>query len=306
MRKRHSGKYLARIWTILFIALLIGGELWLLTSVPLEGINKQEHNASAQSHDKEKPCEHIQPWASYSGAFQQDLCAVATKNLIFIDAYHDTINAISTLLVAIFTFTLWQSSEKMWRASLSQSADMKATIQAAERSADATHIIAASDRAWMIHDGLTVADISDSTINNVFYKKSLGFIVQWKNKGRSPAIHVRNYTDYKIVGVTDRDVPRFESNSDLAAMGAPVGPDSQVESNLIVINEAEAARLLEKDKVAVIIYSRIRYHDIFNPIKPRESEICLRIAFTGYHRTAGGQPEKNWQTTPIGLQNSAT
>lgn len=114
MSQGRIRKYFGFLAILIFIGIIIGGELLVLELTPFNSINRQE--GSQQGGDKEEHCSKIEPWTSYSGPFQQYACTFVFKNIIFFDSYHDTINAISTLLVAIFTFTLWRSTNKLWDA----------------------------------------------------------------------------------------------------------------------------------------------------------------------------------------------
>jgi hypothetical protein len=64
--------------------------------------------------------------------------------------------------------------------------------------------------------------------------------------------------------------------------------------------------LLFEKKLAVWVYSKTQYYDIFNQALLRESEACVRITFPGYRKNADGKIEPNWQIQAVGPQNSIT
>jgi hypothetical protein len=76
-------------------------------------------------------------------AHDQDCRALAVvtaalrRSVDFVDAHHNVFIVLGTLAIAWFTFTLWQSTHLLWRASRDQAQDTKASIAVAARAAKA-------------------------------------------------------------------------------------------------------------------------------------------------------------------------
>jgi hypothetical protein len=185
MPARASRGCLRRIVAFAFVALLLLGEVLVLDFTPLDRINSQP---SAQ---REQRCGFSEAEsASLVGAARYYGCATIFKNLRFIDNFHDTINAISTLLVAIFTFTLWRSTNKLSDASDRQlrHSEMAFTAQ---------------NRAWLKIDLIPFREIA--------FRNDGGFdsqiTVRITNIGGSPA---------KDVGIRIRPFIAFTPSSEWA------------------------------------------------------------------------------------------
>jgi hypothetical protein len=166
MSERATRTFVTWFWIAIACVVLIGGELLIINLVSLDGIHQQENHASQQTNEKEAPCEHIKAWTSYSGPMQQYACTVLFKNFVFIDAYHDTINALSALAVALFTFTLWRSTNKLWDAAKRQF----------EQTAD---LFIAENRPWL--------DLSDPAIEISDDMERVEFYIKAENIGKTPA-----------------------------------------------------------------------------------------------------------------------
>ena len=62
----------------------------------------------------------------------------------FLEEHNGAISAISTVLVAAFTYTLWRATTKLWRSSLRHSQHLESSLAEASRSASAMESVAKS------------------------------------------------------------------------------------------------------------------------------------------------------------------
>jgi hypothetical protein len=241
MRESSSGRYL------ISAALVIG-----LIFVALENLSihqfqqcvaaKTADNSTKESDQESRVIIVLRDFGA------QSICTVRV-----LDKHNGFFAALGGLAVAFFTFTLWQSTEKMWRASIRQSEDLGKSIAAAEKSADATAVIAASDRAWITQKGLTFADIQDTSFSDVYYKKTLGLYVQWQNRGQSPAIKAVAYSANQIRDIKSRDIPTFEADFRNAEISSPVGPGADFSAAISLLSEEDAALFFDKNLRSIFI-----------------------------------------------------
>src|SRR4051812_13459788 len=104
------------LFIITFItSIVVAGQTAILKLVPvgqtLELATKQEQKNAAGEH--QAICENIQLQYSvpHFGFTPYHLCSAFFKNLTFIDTYHDSINAMSTIFIAAFTIVLaWKTA----------------------------------------------------------------------------------------------------------------------------------------------------------------------------------------------------
>ncbi|SRR5579883_1261294 len=222
-----------------------------------------------------------------------------------LNRYGETVTALATVAVACFTGTLWWATLRLWKAALDQSADFKASITAAERSADAMALIASANRAWMTYDDLQIVFLPDSVIDGIPEVRGLGFRIMWRNIGRSPALNAEIFIQHHVVDVADRNVPHFEADFGENRFGAAIGPRFSPGSPMRAVGTIGHDNIMNRNS-AVILYSCIRYTDIYNLATERLSEVCLRITFEGFRLGAPSPQQPNWGIEIVGPQNAIT
>jgi hypothetical protein len=203
-----------------------------------------------------------------------------------------------TFALFLATWFLWRSTHKLWAAGEKQ-------LVATGKLADATVIMAASDRAWMIFKELQFADVSDSFLSGVHFKRGIAIFPFWWNKGKSPAINATIFCEHRIIETSATDIPTFIADFTGNPGSAPVGSDSPVRGPARLVIDADRDKIFAQTH-SIIVYSHVAYQDIFNPSATRHSEVCLRVVFPGYISNAEGKMEPNWQITVVGPQNTAT
>lgn len=191
MSRREAGKYLKRwIIALALIVLAIFGEIGVLNYTVLDQPNEQQ--ASGQPGQKEGTCPENKGFAVTINSAERLVCLFVFKNLRFIERNHDTLNAISTLAVAIFTFTLWASTQKLWlagenqrkfseRIAAEQARDMRLSLDIAKQSIEA---LQASERPHLII-GPSLIFLNSIARDGTAAPNALA--IEWLNLGKGPA-----------------------------------------------------------------------------------------------------------------------
>lgn len=236
-----------------------------------------------------------------------------------IDAYNGVITAIATAFIAWFTLTLRRSTDKLWLAgekqieflresAESQSREMQASIAASQQTANAAMLAIGSERAWFTVERIPVGEASDGKIGERNFAQAVFARVFWKNTGRSPAVDPSLFITSVVIPFSSESVPIFMADweSQDAGNSPPIGPDSLATSGPTPLVDAERDALFER-RIAMVVYSSIRYSDVFSPGITRISEVCVRIRYDGsITDTNTGKISHNWAVQPIGPQNTAT
>jgi hypothetical protein len=281
------------------------------------------YQGDEQSGNEKQAAENFVSFsAPWSGSINVG-CAALAKITSAADKYHDVINALATILVAVFTFTLWRSTSKLWDASerqLShlvkeagrQASDMRESIVAAQESAKAAMLALGADRAWVTLEKPILNQATSGEYMGKKFNRALVFSVEWQNRGKSPALKVVPGLTCKVVPFLAQP-PHFEMDwkeSDevgKSKASAPVGQNGtfMTVENAIVDEEYDA---VFQKKSAIILYTAVRYRDTFQKDVVRETEVCLRIAYNGtYEAPYPGAPTKiKWDIGAVGPQNGAT
>jgi hypothetical protein len=106
----------------------------------------------------------------------------------------ENINAFAAIAVAVFTYTLWRSTEKLWKVSLGQTEDTKTALQlarddlaVARRNAEtAERAAVANSRPWLKVD----VDIGDQPLTISREGASVSVAISARNVGNAPALCV--------------------------------------------------------------------------------------------------------------------
>jgi hypothetical protein len=219
---------------------------------------------------------------------------------------------IFTAGLTVSTVLLWRAGEKQFRhariASMRQSRDMRASIVAVQRSADAAMLAIGSERAWFTVDQIPVIEAANGKIEDRDFARAVFAQVVWKNKGRSPSLKTTVHAAHQAVPFSDETIPVFVPNWGGVDLGGtlPIGPDSIATSNPCPLVDLERDALFER-KIALVVYSAIKYFDVFAPSVERVSEICCKIKFDGsVTDQITGRTGHKWLVMAFGPQNTAT
>lgn len=157
------------------------------------------------------------------------------------------------------------------------------------------------ERAWITFGGFSCGAIPvEKTMEPSKGIQGFGYIVTWKNTGRTPALRLTCYTDYRIVFPPEM-IPTFEADEPPTdgLKSVPLGPGDTVHTKLKHLRLEDAGM-----HVHLVVYSRVEYYDLISSIM-RISEICARVESTPQMRpdgTIGGV----FTLSPVGRQNTAS
>jgi hypothetical protein len=211
--------------------------------------------------------------------------------------------------LTISTVMLWLAGEKqiefLRESSEAQSRDMQASIVAVQTSANAALASVSSERAWMMPDQFPVHEAFNGKTQEGSFKKAVFSYVVWRNRGRSPALHLKIFTTHKLIPFEDTDVPRFEFPADGRGANPPVGPGAAITSDTHPAVDADRGAIFNRTS-AFVLYSALKYRDIFWDVE-RFSEVCVVIRYDGTQTDPStGQTGPRWAIRLIGPQNTVT
>jgi hypothetical protein len=185
----------------------------------------------------------------------------------------DSLIAVFTLGLLIFTGLLWRSTDKLWLAGEKQIAVTKDSVDVARLAAlTSERALTVVERAF-----LAISDLNVSTIGQhgkiVDYRININVI----NSGRTPA---RNYISLVNLVVFDGDIPqdfRFpdRSHDDILGSGTTIGPQSRTYFQIDFFIQ-DAIDVFEGRKQA-LIYGWLEYDDIFSDSARHRTEFCIRL-----------------------------
>jgi hypothetical protein len=178
---------------------------------------------------------------------------------------HDNVLAFGTLMIALFTLTLWRSTNKLWEAA----------TKTAKAQSDDTRIL---QRAYVsvVPLGITPYNLRD------FYGCHVGF----HNSGNLPATHVRWFMRRKVSTDPERDFfpinkRRFEGDLIIAQrITAPKGAFGISKRFIERFNKGNNGR-----NRFVYVWGEVRYIDGFG--RERWTRFCHRYNLAAFNPISG-------------------
>jgi hypothetical protein len=215
---------------------------------------------------------------------------IVAAGVDWIDAKHDFVTAAATLIVALFTFTLWRATDKLWRAGEDQMALIarNAATQAADtKKAIATAImsnqIAVTNAEQQLRAYITAKDV-----NIIFHREpgrigtytsdmspgrvhTYGFAAILRNGGQTPGTNVTiNVSCERFTKTLPADFVFPDSTSFGYGL---IGPDSEMHTPTIRI----AAPDFEASDGEWYLWGWVEYDDIFAGSIRHRTEFCFTI-----------------------------
>jgi hypothetical protein len=232
----------------------------------------------------------------------------------WIEAAGVIVTAIFTGILAAATIRLWNSTkglhdETKRLASLAeaQESDMKASIAAAQKSAEAALISAnsyrGSERAW-----LGVMKLDFNVAANMIHDGGVlknGFLISAScvNSGRTPAIDAELLVNHAIVE-KNAPIPFFDVSSVDNQSIASVVPGTVFGTTQRFISDEDIATL-NREETSMYLFTRIDYFDVFDRDTRRVTETTFEITVNGWRRDEGIR-NPNFIVMSAGKQNSST
>ncbi len=255
MRGQRVGRGLALVLALLAVA--FGIEWYALQHSPFDEVNcyEQTENAS-EEHQAIFDGFLSRPWSTSINTG----CRIAASLSDFIDRRHDLINALAAVAVALFTYTLWRSTEKLFAAAKQQGIDMAASIATAKRSADLTQLaLEAAETPYLVPivarfiKGKDVEPPSPSVIPLGSYR--------FENCGRSPAIILESRIEKYATGRMPDPVhfPFLETN----LYHTSILPQGRLTDKIYITQGMfEGWTPADQERVAWLV-GAVRYTDVF-------------------------------------------
>lgn len=172
------GQWLIRCWIAATLALIAVG---FHTQAPLIALQCPPHDSKKYDYPAPENCAALDVLVAIS---VHDLWLGTGR---FIHRNRDDINAVSTLAIAVFTFTLWWVNQGMIRIAREQRADTLRAVKAAEDAAEAAgeqvriarQAVNANERAWLSvelnsHEGLAFERLGGPRLRINLFIKNIG------------------------------------------------------------------------------------------------------------------------------------
>ncbi len=223
----------------------------------------------------------------------------------WIDTNSDLITAAATVVIAIFTFSLWWSTYKMMKVVREQSRDMKASIAVAQKAADAAEKSAKAlpdiERAY-IFVKITMKNSDAEGIAGTVDKEpqynhdNVEIIVT--NRGKTPALLTG--IPYTTKVITDTEIGKYLSEC-VANIYHPIPSGTAIIDAMTQKPPLPADFFMDKElwkqitieKAYLTCLGCIHYEDIFG--NPHKTIFCWKYEqFTGFHPDPN--PERNERT----------
>lgn len=219
----------------------------------------------------------------------------------FARRYEKLFIVFGTVVLAIFTVLLWDSTHKLWKDAVGQGVTSNIAATAARDSADA---YMRAERAWLSFTKGAIAYHHNMSINGTHVGDGAHIELVFTNSGRSPALDMEYWITPTAFPI-GADPPGF-TKSGLPSGSAPVGPGADFRTEPCGIN----SKLLEgmRGKTShLYIWVLVEYRTIHSPNAVRTTESCLRVRINGQ---SGGEDahtlKDNWVVQPVGPQNRMT
>jgi hypothetical protein len=296
----------AAYFVVFLAALMVAAVVLERTSSPFfQGCIIENENSNKQTAAKENP--------TTFGAIVATYIRCSGR---FIDRHDPSITALATIIIAAFTFTLWQSTEKLWRASEKQfrHAEIEAQRARVNRLRDAERFeeqvaIArdSANAARMSAQAAIGVEIARVLISNIeFQWNSVGNLVgnlqfpkvtiSVKNYGRTPAF-VSNQASEMLVATVLPEIPEYPNAHDL--IGCVIEGKDTYDLPVARLRQAipmETIDAIVKGKTFVWIYGHLFYRDFLHD--PHWLKFCAQLfvyygeGYSGPVRVIEGGPAK--------------
>jgi hypothetical protein len=255
---RKSRLWALRVIPLVFLAFVVRGS-------PAYRACVDEEPSQQPGHQQEKGA------ASFIVAIREILVRRWGCGGRFIDANYEGITAASGVAVAVFTLTLWRSTEKLWKAGERQIGVAQAAANAALKSAEvAEKSLTEHERPWIFRDKVHVGWRHTPGVGMNDWMVHLC----WKNVGRAPAMIDR--CEFRIADVAT--LPPNPDYTNMAVLGLPDVLAQNAECETQAVGPGGGGM---KDGVAIefVFFGRLLYREMNG--KKHQSGFALRMAPMG-------------------------
>jgi hypothetical protein len=257
------------LWAWMAVILICGAASFH-TQAPLATLHcpPDERQANTQSH--QEGC------ASFDVLFARSMADLQAGIGDFIHQNRDDIIAVSTLVVAIFTGTLWWVTWGMVRIAKDQQIDTKLALEVAKQSADA---------ATKSANAVLGVELPRFTVSRIYLNKieedirvaiQDGFpIFYFVNEGRTSAEVIAESVDWEVCEILPAE-PMY-GRASMARLGTIIQPGEEYITKrrhgvALALSEVDA---VVTNKSRLWVYGRIVYRDFIGNIKHKR--FCCRL-----------------------------
>lgn len=158
-----------------------------------------------------------------------------------------------------------------------------------------------AERPWCAVSDVDTMHFMDSAIDGVDVYRTVGVSINWKNFGRSPALHARLMRGFKIVA-SDDPIPNFDFQFPDEGNGTIVPPGGEIRCTQVgPLPVPQYSALVERASV-LYIFTAMEYAMV-GGVRKFLTTSCLRMDIHGM------TPDEDTviaRYVPIGPQNNAT
>ena len=198
-------------------------------------------------------------------------------------ATHDNVSAVATVIIAIFTLTLWRATDRLWGAGERQ----------------LTHLKDSAERQLGAYVGVSEGKIISHDMGNTFVAE-----ISIKNSGQTPAYKVTHSISTELRDRLQRPKEPFAESPKLPQEWVLMPGFSWMLVKNIAVGGPSGAGAISKQK-DIFVWGRVDYEDVFD--KPQwlsfrfvTSERAIRQHDGTVMRTIG------WELDPCGEGNAST
>jgi hypothetical protein len=201
--------------------------------------------------------------------------AVVGRMIVFFDAHNGTVAALAAIAVAVFTYALWASTEKLWQEAQSQRREAKRSAfasitaaRAAKKSADAITIL---ERAYVYPS--EIADNLGSAINTRVYNLdderavfNINIVIElsFKNFGKTPAHLESGFVVLHFLDILEEEQKVYSAD---IVFNYALGAGEQIDPvriNFCPEFTALANRQIRDGAAKVVLNGHVSYRDVWD------------------------------------------
>ena len=203
---------------------------------------------------------------------------------VFLYDSREATAAIATAFIAIFTFSLWRSTDRLWEAGEKQIAIAAEAAMAATKSAEVSEkALTATQRAMVIMPGLNTVFTwqKDSIVLSGIQTQA-----RWENTGVTPALKLETWLVIASKDISDQTGIEFDMRRlrPTVVIGSVLGPKAPIGTGKILTTLNELVDVFEKRK-RLFVYSRVEYDDVFEGTPRHHTEVCAEMLVVADPRT---------------------
>ncbi len=163
-----------------------------------------------------------------------------------------------TLGLVASTAALWLSTRRLWQGAEAQHLTLKASVEEARKAANAANASAAAyrsaERAWVGVTRMNSNKFQNGIIDGAFVKEGVTVSFSVTNSGRTPAINLVLYSDFKVIEFDSQDVPIFEEElGDNEPNKSILVPGAAGTGRYFGLNEEDTKKFLSR-RAQIIMY----------------------------------------------------